>query len=60
LDIYQLFSSIGDKIGRIFGFKPVLENIVVMKVASILIALSLVISSMVLLVLAISHYREDR
>jgi len=29
---------VGDKIGRVFGFNPVLKNIVVMKVANILIA----------------------
>jgi hypothetical protein len=58
LDIHQFFSTIGDKIGKVFGFNPILENIVLMKVAIILIALSLLISSLALLVLAISHYRS--
>jgi hypothetical protein len=46
-----------DKIARVLGFNPVLENILVMKVAIVLISLSLLISSVALLVLAISHYR---
>jgi hypothetical protein len=58
LDISHFLSAIGDKVGKLFGFDPVLENIVVMKVAIILIALSLLISSLALLVLAISHCRS--
>jgi len=58
LDIHQFFSSIGDKIGRVLGFNPVLENIFVMKLAIVLISLSLLISSLALLVLAISHCRS--
>ncbi len=54
LDIHQFFSTVGDKVGKVFGFNPVLENIVVMKVAIILIVLSLLISSFALLVLTIS------
>ena len=54
---HQFFSTVGDKISKFLGFNPVLENIVVMKVAIVLIALSILISSSVLLVLAISHSR---
>jgi hypothetical protein len=57
LDIHQFFSTLGDMVGKVFGFNPVLENIVVMKVAIIVISLSLLISSLALLVLAISHSR---
>lgn len=57
MDIHQFFSTVGDKISKFLGFNPVLENIVVMKVAIVLIALSILISSLVLLVLAISHSR---
>ena len=58
MDIQHFFSTVGDKIGRGHGFNPMLENIFVMKVAIILIALSLIISSLALLVLTISHYRS--
>jgi hypothetical protein len=58
LDIHQFFSTIGDKVGKLFGFNPMLENIFVMKVAILLIAISLLISSLALLVLAISHCRS--
>jgi hypothetical protein len=58
LDIHQFFSTVGDKVGKVFGFNSVLENIFVMKVAILLIALSLFISSLALLVLAFSHYRS--
>ncbi len=54
MDIHQFFSTVGDKVGKVFGFNPVLENIVVMKLAIILIVLSLLISSFALLVLTIS------
>jgi hypothetical protein len=57
LDIHQFFSTMGDKLGSILGFNPVLENIVLMKTAILLIAVSLLISSLALLVLAISHKR---
>jgi hypothetical protein len=39
----------GDEIGRVLSFDPVFENIVVMKVAILLIAPSLLISSLALL-----------
>jgi hypothetical protein len=58
LDVHQFFSTVGDKIGRVPGFNPVLESIIVMKVAIILIALSLLISSLALLVPATSHYQS--
>jgi hypothetical protein len=57
LDIDQFFSSMGDKIGKFLGVNPVLENIFVMKLAIILISISILISSLALLVLAISHSR---
>jgi hypothetical protein len=57
LDITHFFQAIGDKVGKVFGFNPVLENIFVMKVAIILISISILISSLALLVLAISHSR---
>jgi hypothetical protein len=47
----------GDKITRVLGFNQGLENILVMKVAIILVAISLVISSVALLILALSHHR---
>ena len=58
MDIHQFFSTIGDKIGKVFGFNPVVENILALKVAILLIALSLLISSLALLLLAISHCRS--
>ncbi len=58
MDIAHFFQAIGDKIGRVLGFNPVLENILALKVAIILISLSLLISSSALLILAISHYRN--
>ena len=57
LDISHFFQSIGDKIGGVLGLNPLLENILVMKVAIILIAISLVISSWAILFLAISQHR---
>ena len=46
MDIHQFFSTVGDKISQLFVPNPVLENIFVMKLAIILIALSLIISSL--------------
>jgi hypothetical protein len=40
----------GDKITRVLGFNPVIENILVMEVAIILISISL-------LILALSYHR---
>ena len=57
MDIQHFFSTVGDKISKFVGFNPVLENILALKLAIILIAVSLLISSLVLLVLAISHHR---
>jgi hypothetical protein len=48
---------VGDKITHVLGFNPVLENILVMKEAIILISISLLISSLALLFLALSHHR---
>jgi cephalosporin-C deacetylase-like acetyl esterase len=57
LDIHHFFSTIGDKISKVFGFNPVLENSVVMKTAIIPAAISMLISSVVLVIPALSHYR---
>jgi hypothetical protein len=57
LDIHQFFSTMGDKVGKVFGLNPVLENILALKLAIILIALSLLISSLALLILALSDHR---
>jgi hypothetical protein len=48
-DIHHFFSTMGDEIGRVLSFNPVFENIVVMKVAILLIASSLLISSLAVL-----------
>ncbi len=57
MDIQHFFSTVGDKISTSFVPNQVLEKILFMKVAIILIAISLLISSLALLVLAISHHR---
>ena len=57
MDIQHFFSTIGDKISKFFVPNQVLENILSMKMAIILIATSLLISSLALLILAISHHR---
>jgi uncharacterized phage infection (PIP) family protein YhgE len=57
LDIQHFFSTVGDKISQLFVPNQVLENIFVMKLAIILIAISLFISSLALLILALSHHR---
>ncbi|MGA2735258.1 MAG: hypothetical protein ABSG35_22010 [Syntrophobacteraceae bacterium] len=49
MDVHHFFSAMGDEIGRVLSFDPVFENIVVMKVAILLIAPSLLISSLALL-----------
>ncbi|MGA2400319.1 MAG: hypothetical protein ABSG91_01270 [Syntrophobacteraceae bacterium] len=60
MDISHFFQSIGDELGKVFGLNPVLENIIVMKAAILLIAISLLISSMALLILALSHHKFKR
>jgi len=50
----------GDKISQFFLPNQVLENILVMKVAIILVALSLLISSLAILILALSHHRFEK
>ncbi len=47
----------GDKVTRFFVPNQVLENILDLKTAIILIAISLLISSVALLILAMSHHR---
>ena len=60
LDIHQLFSTIGYKIVKFLGFNPVLENILILKTAIILVSFSLLISSVTLLILALSHCRSKK
>jgi hypothetical protein len=48
---------VGDKISNFFVPNQVLENILDLKTAVILIAISLLISSVALLILALSHHR---
>jgi uncharacterized phage infection (PIP) family protein YhgE len=57
LDIQHFFSTVGDKISKVFVPNQVLENILFMKTAIILISISLIISSLALLILALSHHR---
>ncbi|MGO8944324.1 MAG: hypothetical protein ACLQJ7_11710 [Syntrophobacteraceae bacterium] len=57
MDIHHFFSTIGDKISTLFVPNQVLENILDLKVAIILIAISLLIFSVALLILALSHHR---
>ncbi|MGA2939527.1 MAG: hypothetical protein ABSF52_20850 [Syntrophobacteraceae bacterium] len=57
MDIQHFFSTVGDKISKVFVPNQVLENILFMKTAIILISISLIISSLALLILALSHHR---
>jgi hypothetical protein len=57
LDIHQFFSTIGDKVTKLFVPNQVLENTINLKTAIILISISLLISSMALLVPPLSHHR---
>jgi len=57
LEIHQLFSTVGSKISQLFVSNQVLENILDLKLAIILIAVSLIISSLALLILVLSHHR---
>jgi len=57
LDIHQSFSTMGDKISKFFVPNQVLEDIIVLKTAVILVAISLLISSLALLILVLSHHR---
>ena len=56
MDISGFLSSLGDKIGKLFGSNPFLDNFTALKTAIILIAISLLISSLALLILALSHH----
>ena len=57
MDIHQFFSTVGDKVGKLFVPNQVFENILDLKTAIILISISLLISSLALLILALSHHR---
>jgi len=60
LDITHFFQSISDKLSNLFVPDQILENILVIKIAVILIAISLFISSLALLILALSHHRFQK
>jgi hypothetical protein len=60
LDIHQFFSTIGDKLGKVFVPDQILENILALKVAIVLIAISLLISSVALLILSLPQYRSKK
>jgi len=57
LNISHFFLSVGDKVAKIFVPNQVLENILDLKTAIILITISLLISSVALLILALSNHR---
>ncbi|MGO8945016.1 MAG: hypothetical protein ACLQJ7_15255 [Syntrophobacteraceae bacterium] len=57
MHIPNFFSTIGDKISTLFVPNQVLENILDLKTAVILVAISLLISSLALLILVLSHHR---
>jgi hypothetical protein len=58
LDITHFLQSLPDKLGKLFNPNQILENIFLMKIAVILITISLLTSSLALLLLALSHYRS--
>jgi hypothetical protein len=60
LDITYFFQSISEKLDKFFFPHQVLENILFTKVAIILITLSLLISSVALIILALSQYRSKK
>jgi uncharacterized phage infection (PIP) family protein YhgE len=60
LDIHQFFSTIGDKLGKFIFPNQMLENILALKAAIILVTLSLLISSIALLILALSHHTSKK
>jgi len=57
LEIGNFLQSIGDKVSKIMVPNSIFQDLMSIKIAIGLIALSLLISSLALLVLAISHSR---
>jgi hypothetical protein len=57
LDICNFLQSIGDKVSKIMVPNSIFQDLMSIKIAIGLIALSLLISSSALLILAISHSR---
>jgi hypothetical protein len=57
LDIGNFLQSIGDKVSKIMVPNSILQDLISIKIAIGLIAISLLISSLALLVLALSHSR---
>ncbi|MGD0399388.1 MAG: hypothetical protein ABSC04_10790 [Syntrophobacteraceae bacterium] len=57
MDIGNFFQSIGDKVSKIMVPNSILQDLMSIKIAIGLIAISLLISSLALLTLAISHGR---
>ena len=57
MDIGNFLQSIGDKVSKIIVPNSIFQDLMTIKIAIGLIALSLLISSLALLVLAIFHYR---
>ena len=58
MDIGNFLQSIGDKVSKIMVPNSVFQDLISIKIAIGLISISLLISSLALLVLAISHYRS--
>ncbi len=57
MDIGNFLQSIGDKVGKIMVPNSIFQDLMSIKIAIELIALSLLISSLALLILALSHHR---
>ena len=57
MDIGNFLQSIGDKVSKIMVPNSIFQDLMSIKIAIGLISISLLISSVALLVLAISHYR---
>jgi hypothetical protein len=58
LDIGNFLQSIGDKVSKIMVPHSIFQDLMSIKIAIGLIALSILISSLALLVQAVSHYRS--
>jgi hypothetical protein len=58
LDIGNFFQSIGDKVSKVMVPNSIFQDLMSIKIAIVLIPVSLLISSLALLVLAISHSRS--
>ena len=58
MDIGNFLQSIGDKLSKIMVPHSIFQDLTSIKIAIGFIALSILISSLALLILAISHYRS--